>query len=134
MPCPWRCTRWSHLYAKVTLVDAAERIYMYIGMEVRDMTNLRTAYRGLWLCISNCSQIQEIILKLGLIPESLLGDEISIYFSTSVSEGNPESHQKILLRKWKLVQCIYLLPIIARKHYEMPRSLGKEKHHILCPQ
>ena len=102
------------------------------------MTNLRTAYRGLWLCISNCSQIQEIILKLGLIPErlteSLLGDEISIYFSTSVSEGNTDSHQKILLRKWKLVQCIYLLPIIARKHYEMPRTLGKRKaSHIMPP-
>lgn len=60
------------------------------------MTNLRTAYSGLWLSISNCSQIQKILLKLSLIPEGYMGDELSMCFSISVSKGTAHSHKQKL--------------------------------------
>jgi hypothetical protein len=117
MPCPRR-------FAKVTLVHAAE--WTHLCIEFQAMTTLWLGYLG----ISNVSQIQEILLKLNLIPENLLGDEISICFSTSISKGNPDSGKKYFYVNGNLFNAstdLPITPIIVRNHYEMPSTLGKGK-------
>jgi hypothetical protein len=65
-----------------------------------------------------------------LIPENLLGDEISICFSTSISKGNPDSGKKYFYVNGNLFNAstdLPITPIIVRNHYEMPSTLGKGK-------
>ena len=73
MPCTWYHARLHHLFAKKWNFNWMLQVGHVKWHQLSRATNLWATCRVLWwlgLGICNCSQVQEILLKLSLIPES----------------------------------------------------------------